>query len=95
MTFTPLTREALQKLYDGSEATRQKRIQETIRQIYTSAIAYATQVSTTSYIYQLSKYVSTPKNNEEIIAGTKLLFPDSSVSLVDDEYYDAVLIDWS
>jgi hypothetical protein len=95
MALSPLTREQLQQLYDGSEAVRQKLVQETIHHIYTSVVAYATKVSTMSYTYQLSKYVSTPQNNDEIVAGLKLVFPDSSITLVDQQHSNVIVIDWS
>jgi hypothetical protein len=95
MALTPLTRKQLQELYDVSEVGRQKRVQETIQQIYTSLIGYATKMPDTSYTYQFSKYLSTPQSNDDLVAGLKLIFPDSCITLVDKNNSYVLMIDWS
>ena len=95
MALKPLSREELQKLYDVSEPAHQQRVQDTIHSIYASVITYATKVSTTSYTYQLSKIIYTPESSNDIFAGIKLAFPDSSVTLANNQHSYALVIDWS
>jgi hypothetical protein len=95
MALTPLTREQLKQLYEGKEVARQKLIQRTIEGIYNATITSASELSSTSYTYQLSKYSNPSQNKDNILAGVKLLFPDSSVVLVSRTNYDAIVIDWS
>ena len=95
MSLPPLTREALKQLYEGDEVVQQRRVKETIRYIYASVVACATQMSTTFYIYKLSKDMSPPQSNDEIVAELKLAFPDSSIELLYQQDSVTLKVDWS
>lgn len=95
MDLKPVSREELQNLYLGEEAARKEEVKKIIQQIYDLVLVNATLVSTTSYTHQLSRYISTPQNNEDVIAGLKITFPDSLITFVTKINYEVIVIDWS
>jgi len=89
MSFTPMSKESMQKLKaEEDEKNRNNKIKEIISNIYNSAIYTAKKTSNTSFQYEIPKSNQTTNNldifimnnRDEIIKILQELFTDCSVS---------------
>jgi len=84
MSFTPMSKESMQKLKaEEYEKNRNKQIKEIVSNIYNNAIETAKNKTNKSYSYYINNRLLVGfiiKNHKEIIETLQKLFPDSSIS---------------
>ena len=88
MSFTPMSKESMQKLKaEEDEKNRNKKIKEIVSNIYNNAICMAKTTSNTSFQYEIPKNnwnngldIFYMNNKDEIVKILQELFTDCSVS---------------